>query len=764
MMRNRSWLAGLASKIFPRRFAAARRASRRRPTHSLRSFSDAPLATETLEPRHLLSGVSLVSVDTLAITDVNEAPTGVALANTVSSLAEDTNTAVKVGDIQISDDALGSNAISLSGTDAASFTVVGTELFLAAGTSLDYESQNSYDVTVSVQDSSVAGSPPVTVNYMLAITDVNEPPEQLTLSNTVSSIVDNVDTSTPIKVADVSFADDALGQNIISLTGADAASFEIIGNELFLAADTVLDSETKPGFDVTLRVSDSTAGPPGSFVSDWTHQYGSANTDWVRGVGADASGNVYAFGETRETAFNGVDPVGSTDFYISKFDSTGAEQWTIVEGSAAPDSVTGRMVVDSSGNCYVAGETLGSLFDSKGAGAADGWLGKYDSDGNLAWGQQINSGGWDTPKNVSIDNAGNLYLVGHTTGSLDGTAAGSADVFVRKYDTDGNLLWGTQFGSDKADRGYDVTANAAGEVYVVGSTSGDLAGISNPGAPNKSGGFLTKLSGEGNLLWTEIIASDAKDQLYGVAVDSLGSVVLVGETLGNINGQAGLGAQDLIVAKYDANGDEVWTRYISGSGADHGYDVAIDAADDIIVSGKTTSSDGDLDSTTSYGKYDAILARFDADGELLRIDRFGGPDSDLLSPLHLSEDGTLLAGGNTRGAWFAPNAYGADGVHYDSVLMQFQESLPESSTIDYRLNVLPVEVLIDTLQSGSETDGSPTVFTLTRTGDTSSPLDVNLILQGTAQPNVDYTAPAGLGTSRSFAGSGAEGGEDTGGV
>ena len=54
-MRNRSWLAGLASKIFPRRFAALKRAAGRRPQNSLRSFSDAPLATEKLEPRHLLT-------------------------------------------------------------------------------------------------------------------------------------------------------------------------------------------------------------------------------------------------------------------------------------------------------------------------------------------------------------------------------------------------------------------------------------------------------------------------------------------------------------------------------------------------------------------------------------------------------------------------------------------------------------------------------------------------------------------------------------
>jgi len=55
MMRNISWLAGLASKIFPRRFAAAKRAAGRRPNASLRSFSDAPLATEKLEPRQMLT-------------------------------------------------------------------------------------------------------------------------------------------------------------------------------------------------------------------------------------------------------------------------------------------------------------------------------------------------------------------------------------------------------------------------------------------------------------------------------------------------------------------------------------------------------------------------------------------------------------------------------------------------------------------------------------------------------------------------------------
>ena len=74
----------------------------------------------------------------ITITDVNEPPT-VALANTTTTFPEDTDTtsAIKVADIVITDDALGTNTLSLkSGTDAALFQIVGTELFLVAGASL----------------------------------------------------------------------------------------------------------------------------------------------------------------------------------------------------------------------------------------------------------------------------------------------------------------------------------------------------------------------------------------------------------------------------------------------------------------------------------------------------------------------------------------------------------------------------------------------------------------------------------------------------
>jgi hypothetical protein len=108
---------------------------------------------------------------------LNEPPTGLALTNTIASLGEDTSTAsrIKVADIVITDDALGSNVITLSGADAASFEVIGTELFLKAGTTLNFKIQTAYAVTVSASDPAIPGSTPVTAVFTLNVDEVSDP-------------------------------------------------------------------------------------------------------------------------------------------------------------------------------------------------------------------------------------------------------------------------------------------------------------------------------------------------------------------------------------------------------------------------------------------------------------------------------------------------------------------------------------------------------------------------------------------------------------
>ena len=160
------------------------------------------------------------------------------------------------------DDALGSNALALSGADAAHFEVVGTALYLRAGTVLDTDVQSSYAVTVIASDSSLSGSTPISTSFTLAVSEVNFAPTAVHLSDTLAAVAEDADTSSRTRVADIEITDDGAGTNIVSLAGADADQFEVVGDSLYLKADRTLDYETQASYSVTVSARDSGIGNP----------------------------------------------------------------------------------------------------------------------------------------------------------------------------------------------------------------------------------------------------------------------------------------------------------------------------------------------------------------------------------------------------------------------------------------------------------------------------------------------------------------------
>ena len=108
---------------------------------------------------------------------VNLPPSAVNFLNPLPGLAENTviGTGIKVADLEIIDDGLGTNRLGLTGTDAASFAIQGTELFYI-GPSPNFEDKNQYQVSVTVDDPTVGTSPDASANFILTILDVNEAP------------------------------------------------------------------------------------------------------------------------------------------------------------------------------------------------------------------------------------------------------------------------------------------------------------------------------------------------------------------------------------------------------------------------------------------------------------------------------------------------------------------------------------------------------------------------------------------------------------
>ena len=183
---------------------------------------------------------------TISVNNVNEAPTGVTLSNT--SVAENLAAGATVGSLSTIDpDTIGSYTYEiLPGGDATAFSIAGSQLKTAA--SFNYETKNTYAITVRVHDGTNTLDQPL----MISVTDVNEPPTDIALST--SSVPENKPSGTVVGMLWTTDPDSGESTSYEILPGGDAASFAIVGNQLTTAV--VCDYESKATYSITVRAHD----------------------------------------------------------------------------------------------------------------------------------------------------------------------------------------------------------------------------------------------------------------------------------------------------------------------------------------------------------------------------------------------------------------------------------------------------------------------------------------------------------------------------
>ncbi|WP_310419333.1 cadherin-like domain-containing protein, partial [Chamaesiphon sp. OTE_8_metabat_110] len=208
----------------------------------------------------------------------NKAPTAVNLANPVTTLAENTSTAtrLKVADLSVTDDALGTNVLSLSGTDASTFEIDGNVLYVKANTSLNFEGKSSYAISVAVDDATVGNMPDATTNFTLALTNVNEAPTAIddngfTANQSVAKLIPvatllsndtDPDANTTLSILSDGFSD-AIGGSV-ALNGSNVvftpiSSFSGTASFKYTLSDGILTSQAL----VTLAVGKTLNGGNG---------------------------------------------------------------------------------------------------------------------------------------------------------------------------------------------------------------------------------------------------------------------------------------------------------------------------------------------------------------------------------------------------------------------------------------------------------------------------------------------------------------------
>jgi hypothetical protein len=357
------------------------------------------------------------------------------------------------------------------------------------------------------------------------------------------------------------------------------------------------------------------------------------NEDLVYSITTDQSGNIFVTGSVYQEA------TGS-DVYLSMFSSNGNWLWSEYLSGNQKDYGT-DIILDNQANIIVAGQTTSNDFNTT-EGAIkesprlwndyDAFITKFSPTRSILWSTYL---GGDNDEigicSLDVDSQDNIIIAGRTESTDFPTLnafnssynGGQSDLFVAKINSTGSLVWSTYLGGSSYEYGIykliyddylspneiDIIVDNEDNVIVTSTTRSEdfpvtynayqsqHAGPSGTGTTEIGGDlFVSKISSNGSkLLWSTFLGGDGDELGHSLFVDTDDNVIVTGKTSStnfpvfNAYQPNSGGAGDLFLTKFSSSGILLWSTYFGGNRDDRGYSTAIDSMDNIIVTGRTVS-------------------------------------------------------------------------------------------------------------------------------------------------------------------------------
>jgi hypothetical protein len=422
-------------------------------------------------------------------------------------------------------------------------------------------------------------------------------------------------------------------------------------------------------------------------AQNYEHAFGIGGIyeDEGRIIQVDGSKNVYLAGSYVDSVdFDPSTAPGDTanrqtsfapNAFIAKYDSAGNFQWvSTIDGEQLIH--IRDMELSPAGNLYVIGDFMDtarfkgtSSFNTHVSnGVFDVFIAKYDTTGQILWSKTFGGPAPDWGYNLAVDQNENVIVCGSFLISTDfdpsasGTASlntimGSPDIFLAKYDLNGDYIWAKNAGSSAMDEGLSVDVNRVGDIFLTGytgdSSAFDSIGVSTRGANDI---FLAKYNSQGTALWAESFGGPAPDK--GTALKLSGNQILLGasyQAMAFMDNSASApnhfsaGAEDMILAAYDTSGTHQWSKSFGGPLGDQINSLTTDFAGNIYLSGfftDTADFAGGFGTAgiRGNGMSDIFMAKYYPDGKYIWAQAFGSANEDEGKYLYPTADKIYLTG------------------------------------------------------------------------------------------------------------------------
>lgn len=406
-------------------------------------------------------------------------------------------------------------------------------------------------------------------------------------------------------------------------------------------------------------------------VLEWAKQIGTIYTDNSSSVLVDSIGNVYTSG-----GFYGVldiDPgpdttnlgtIGNRSLYIQKLDLNGELLWgKSITGTGG--ITVSQVVMDHSGDLILVGHFSDSVDFDPGIGTSylgdsgnimDVFILKLDSNGDFIWVNQMGSlNSEERSEGIAVDLMGNLYIIGRFYGTTDFdpgpdtnyvSASGLGDMFVEKFDSNGNFIWSKQLLGPGYVGGHSIAVDTLGDLYIAGHFS--LTVDFDPGVDETiltafegPDPFILKLNTNGALDWVKQIQASETTIIKSITLDHAANILLTGSFSDTVDFNYGtgvdtfisMGTSDAFIQKLTSDGDYVWTKHMGNTSYAGGESIVTDYLGNMYTSGifyESVDFDPGLDTFNVYvgGLAALFIQKLDSNGNFIWVDisQWGGPN------------------------------------------------------------------------------------------------------------------------------------------
>mgnify|MGYP000391709367 CR=1 FL=1 len=362
----------------------------------------------------------------------------------------------------------------------------------------------------------------------------------------------------------------------------------------------------------------SRPGPsPVSSISG--ESYSGTGCEEANDIEVDAVGNYYIGGKFNTTTnFANITinpqpgiPGGAIGYngYLAKFGPTGNAIW--VRNFASNNDVeVFSIFVDNPGNVFVTGAFSGpSVFGTTPitpTGPRDLFVLKLNSTGTFQWIQTASVSGAGasavTGQEIVVDNLGRVTVAGTFAGTVNfgggvtETSLGGDDIFLVQYNSVGALQWLKKAGGAGNEVLGGLDYSSANDLHIAGSFTNDLTFTGSATVYSTMGaedGFAAKYDSNGNVLWTRQIGAVGDQSVNSLDVDASDDVLYAGTftntVLFNTTSLTAVGS-NIFLLKYNAAGSQVYVENIGGMGNENAVDIISNSSNDIYILGEVTSS------------------------------------------------------------------------------------------------------------------------------------------------------------------------------